>query len=97
MILSLVGRRAWREGPAHPAGVRWFLGVGFANGTATFLLYAALGLGSITVVAPLVALFPLMGVVMSWIFLRGEQLHTIGLLGILVSVAGVILLLVGGT
>ncbi|MDP1837849.1 MAG: EamA family transporter, partial [Reyranella sp.] len=59
VILTLVGRRAWREGPAHPAGVRWFLAVGFANGTATFLLYAALGLGSIALVAPLVALFPL--------------------------------------
>ena len=97
VIVSLVGRRALREGPAIRSGVLWFLAVGFANGTATFLLYAALGLGSITVVAPLVALFPLMGVVMSWIFLRGEQLHAIGLLGILVSVGGVIILLVGGT
>lgn len=95
MILSLVGRRAWREGPGHPAGVRWFLAVGFANGTATFLLYAALGLGSIALVAPLVALFPLFAVVLSFFFLRGEQLHAVGLLGIVVSVAGVILLLVG--
>jgi uncharacterized membrane protein len=77
--------------------VLWFLAVGFANGNATFLLYAALGLGSITVVAPLVALFPLMGVVMSWIFLRGDQLHAIGLIGILVSVASVILLFLGGS
>lgn len=95
VILSLVGRRAWREGPAHPAGVRWFLAVGFTNGTATFLLYAALGLGSIALVAPLVALFPLFAVVLSYFFLRGEQLHAVGLLGIVVSVAGVILLLVG--
>jgi len=97
VIVSLVGRRALSEGPAIRSGVLWFLCVGFANGSATFLLYAALGLGSITVVAPLVALFPLMGVVMSWMLLRGEHLHTIGLLGILVSVAGVILLLLGGT
>jgi drug/metabolite transporter (DMT)-like permease len=95
VILSLVGRRAWREGPAHPAGVRWFLAVGFANGTATFLLYAALGLGSIALVAPLVALFPLFAVVLSYFFLRGEQLHAVGLLGVVASVAGVILLLVG--
>ena len=95
VILTLVGRRAWREGPAHPAGVRWFLGVGFANGSATFLLYAALGMGSIALVAPLVALFPLMAVVMGYFFLRGEQLHAVGLLGIVVSVAGVILLLIG--
>ena len=91
VILVLVGQRAWREGRADPAGVRWFLTVGMCNGTATFLLYAALGLGSIA----LVALFPLMAVVMSYLFLRGEQLHAIGLLGIVVSVAGVILLLAG--
>jgi len=97
VIVSLVGRRALREGPAIRSGVLWFLAVGFANGSATFLLYAALGLGSITVVAPLVALFPLIGVMMSWIFLRGEKLHAVGLIGILVSVAGVILLLLGGT
>ncbi len=95
VILALVGRRAWRAGPGHPAGVRWFLAVGLCNGTATFLLYAALGLGSIALVAPLVALFPLMAVVLGYFFLRGEQLHAIGLLGIVVSVAGVILLLVG--
>ena len=97
VIVSLVGRRALRAGPANRSGVLWFLAVGFANGNATFLLYAALGLGSITVVAPLVALFPLMGVVMSWIFLRGDQLHAIGLIGILVSVASVILLFLGGS
>jgi drug/metabolite transporter (DMT)-like permease len=97
VIVSLVGRRAWREGPAIRSGVLWFVSVGFANGSATFLLYAALGLGSITVVAPLVALFPLMGVVMSFFFLKGEQLHVLGLLGILTSVAGVILLLTGAT
>ena len=79
------------------SGVLWFLGVGFANGSATFLLYAALGLGSITIVAPLVALFPLMGVVMSFFFLRGEQLHVLGLTGILMSVAGVIILLMAAT
>lgn len=95
VILSLVGRRAWREGPAERRGLLWFLGVGLCNGTATFLLYAALGLGSITLVAPLVALFPLMAVVMSYFLLRNERLHAIGLLGIVASVAGVILLLAG--
>jgi len=95
VILALVGRRALREGPADRRGLAWFLGVGMCNGTATFLLYAALGLGSIALVAPLVALFPLFAVGLSYFFLRGEQLHAVGLLGIVVSVAGVILLLVG--
>jgi drug/metabolite transporter (DMT)-like permease len=95
VILTLVGRRALRSGPVDRKGLGWFLAVGMCNGTATFLLYAALGLGSIALVAPLVALFPLFAVVLSYFFLRGEQLHALGLLGIVVSVAGVILLLVG--
>ena len=95
VIVSLVGRRALAAGPAHRTGVLWFLGVGMCNGTATFLLYAALGLGSIALVAPLVALFQLMAVMMTFLFLSEERLHAIGLLGIVTSVAGVILLLVG--
>lgn len=93
MILMIAGRRAWRVGPADRRGVMWFSLVGLFNGAATFLLYAALGLGSITLVAPLVALFPLLAVVLSLIMLRGERLPLLGLLGILVSVAGVIVLL----
>ncbi len=96
VIVSLVGRRALRAGPAIRSGVWWFVAVGACNGTATYLLYAALGLGSIALVAPLVAVFPLIGVVLSYFFLRGEKLHAVGLLGILVSVAGVALLLAGG-
>jgi drug/metabolite transporter (DMT)-like permease len=94
VILLLVGGRAWRVGPADRRGVMWFSLVGLFNGAATFLLYAALGLGPITLVAPLVALFPLIAVVLSWILLRGERLPMLGLLGILISVAGVIVLLV---
>jgi len=93
VMLLLVGRRAWRVGPADRRGVMWFSLVGLFNGAATFLLYAALGLGSITLVAPLVALFPLMAVMLSLILLRGERLPLLGLLGVLVSVAGVLMLL----
>ena len=66
VILLLVGRRALARGAGRPARrVRGSLAVGVVNGAATFLLYAALGLGSITLVAPLVALFPLIAVVLS--------------------------------
>jgi drug/metabolite transporter (DMT)-like permease len=95
VIVSLVGRRALAAGRPDRTGFLWFVAVGMSNGTATFLLYAALGLGSITVVAPLVAVFPLIAVVMSYFLLRDETLHAVGLLGIVVSVGGVILLLAG--
>jgi drug/metabolite transporter (DMT)-like permease len=94
MILMIAGRRAWRVGPADRRGVMWFTLVGVFNGAATFLLYAALGLGPITLVAPLVALFPLIAVVLSLVLLR-ERLPLLGLLGIVVSVVGVIVLLLG--
>jgi drug/metabolite transporter (DMT)-like permease len=97
VIVSLVGRRALAAGPADRIGVWWFLAVGLCNGTATFLLYAALGLGSIALVAPLVALFPLFAVLLSYLFLREERLHAVGLIGVLASVGGVILLLAGAT
>jgi drug/metabolite transporter (DMT)-like permease len=93
VILLLVGRRALRAGPADGKGVMWFTLVGVFNGTATFLLYAALGLGSITLVAPLVALFPLIAVGLSLVFLRGERLPTMGLLGVVACAAGVVVLL----
>jgi len=95
VIVSMVGRRALAAGPADRTGKLWFVGVGLSNGLATLLLYAALGLGSITVVAPLVAVFPLIAVVMSYLFLRDERLHVVGLIGIVVSVAGVVVLLLG--
>ena len=81
VIVSLVGRRALMAGPADPTGRLWFVAVGLSNGTATFLLYAALGLGLIAVVAPLVALFPVMAVGLSYLLLHDEKLHAIGLIG----------------
>jgi drug/metabolite transporter (DMT)-like permease len=80
--------------PARPIAGPVVLGVGMASSAATFLLCRA-GLGSIALVAPLVALFPLIAVLLSYLLLREERLHAVGLLGILVSVAGVILLLLG--
>ena len=97
VILLLVGRRAWRDGPADFRGVLWFSAVGLANGSATFLLYAALGLGSITLVAPLVAIFPLIALVLSLVLLKGERLASLGVFGIFVSVGGVVLLLLGAS
>ncbi len=97
VILLLVGRRAARHGPADYRGVLWFAAVGFGNGTATLLLYAAIGLGSITLVAPLVAIFPLIALVLSLFLLKGEKLAALGVLGVFTSVGGVIVLLLGAS
>ncbi len=97
VILLLVGRRAGRAGPPDYRGVLWFAAVGLGNGSATFLLYAALGLGSITLVAPLVAIFPLIALVLSLVLLKGEKLAVLGVVGVFTSVGGVILLLLGAS
>ena len=73
----------------------WFTLVGVFNGAATFLLYAALGLGSITLVAPLVALFPLIAVGLSLIFCCAASGCLIGPAGHRDLRAGVIVLLLG--
>lgn len=93
VIVTLIGRKLRTAGAPDRVGKRWFIAVGLANGLATFLLYAALGLGSVAVVAPLVAIFPLIALVLSYLFLRNERLQLIGLSGILLSVMGVVLLL----
>ena len=69
LILTQYGLRtvpSWRS-PLYTIG-----------GSMVLAWAAALGLGSIAVVAPLVALFPLMAVVLSYLFLRDERLHALG-------------------
>ena len=89
VILSLVGRRALAAGPPDRIGRLWFVGVGMSNGTATFLLYAALGPGLDRRGGAAGRRLPAdrRGAELS--LLRDERLHAIGLLGIVVSVAGV--------
>ena len=99
VVILLAGRPPRAGAKARPirSGVLWFLGVGFANGSGDLpsLCGARSGLDHARRAAGR-ALSADRASVLSLIFLRGEQLHAVGLLGILVSVAGVIVLLVGG-
>ena len=73
------------HGGAHPhrplhragavAGKLWFALNGICNGIGTLLLYAALGAGPVSLVAPLYATYPLFTVGMSVIFLGNVQDH----------------------
>jgi drug/metabolite transporter (DMT)-like permease len=86
------GRRDWPV--PSPRGRLWFMAVGVANGLAVLFLYAALARGPVAVVAPLTACYPLLTPLLGrW--LPGYVAPTRGMLaGILVTVAGVMLLLV---
>lgn len=76
----------WRAAPL-------FACVGLLNGASVLLLYAALVMGRVSFVAPLVAIYPLFTLVFSAMLLRGERLGSKLVLGIAVTVAGVALLL----
>ncbi len=75
-------------------GIGWFALVGVSNGLATFGLYAALSYGSVSVVAPLVATYPLFTMLLGAALLRNERITVARLAGVAATVAGVILLLV---
>ena len=88
----ILGRRDGGDWPAR-AGICWFIAVGVVNGAAVLLLYMALSRGPVTIVAPLVACYPLLTLILNRLFL-GQSIPTrFALAGIFITVAGVGLLL----
>jgi uncharacterized membrane protein len=81
--------------PQLTRAVPWFVCVGMLNGSAMLLLYQALAVGNVSVVAPLVALYPLFTLTFSRVLLRTEILNVRTLAGIAAAVAGVITIVAG--
>ncbi len=84
-------RGNWQTPPRH--GLAWFVAVGVTNGAAVVLLYMALARGPVTIVAPLVASYPLLTLALNRCLLGQSELSKFALAGILITVAGVGLLL----
>jgi len=74
-------------------GLAWFAATGLLNGTAVLALYHALNSGPVYLVSPISATYPLFTLVLSALFLRGERLSGALVGGVLLTVAGVVLLL----
>lgn len=74
-------------------GVLWFAAVGVCNGGAVLAMYSSLARGPVTLVAPLVATYPLAALVLERMLL-GEKANTrpAAVIGIVAIVGGVILL-----
>lgn len=98
LALRMFSREAAPRGRAH---VPWFMAVGLCNGSAVLALYAALALGPVSVVAPLVAMYPVITLALDRMLRRG---HGSGsgqapgqfvVAGVGISVVGVVLLLLG--
>lgn len=77
------------------AALPWFMAAGILNGCAVLLLYHALHIGRVAVVAPLVALYPLFTMLFSAVFLKSEVLTRRTVIGGLIAVAGVVVLVTG--
>lgn len=76
-------------------GKLWFACNGICNGIGTLLLYAALGNGPVSLVAPLYATYPLFTVGMSVIFLGNVKITWRLVAGTALTVGGVVLILAG--
>ena len=78
--------------PLARRGVLWFMAVGVCNGLGVLAMYAALNRGQVSVVSPLVATYPLFTLALSAIFLQEEKFGPRVLLGVALTVAGVVVL-----
>lgn len=74
-------------------GVAWFALTGVLNGTAVLAMYQALTTGPVQVVAPVVATYPLFTLALSAMLLQNEQLNARKIGGVVLTVAGIVLLL----
>jgi drug/metabolite transporter (DMT)-like permease len=80
---------------APASGISWFAVTGIFNGLATLTMFSAVRHGPITLVAPIVAVFPIVTLVLSAIVLKHIVItaRTVG--GTVLTVAGVALVLAG--
>jgi drug/metabolite transporter (DMT)-like permease len=89
-------RSRGRPGAFNRRGAAWFVAVGVCNVAAVFTLYAALARGPVTLVSPVVASYPLITLAVGWVVLHAARPGPGVLVGVAVTVAGIVLLLAGG-
>ena len=77
--------------PWHPWGWATAVAAGMSTGFGLFFFYRALNHGAASVVVPLTSLYPVVTVVLSWLFLR-ENLSLRQLTGLILAMAAVWLL-----
>lgn len=92
VLIALVRHGGRPTGFSRP-GILWFCCVGLSNGMAVLCLYAALAGGSVALVAPLTATYPLVTLALSAIALRSERISMLLVAGVTLTVAGVAMLL----
>jgi drug/metabolite transporter (DMT)-like permease len=93
----IVADRATRSlrRPQNRQTVAWFTATGLLNGSGVLLMYIALSQAPVSLVAPVVAAYPLVTVLLSAILLRDEPLNFRVVFGTLITVAAVAYLVAG--
>src|SRR5262249_21079179 len=81
---------------APASGLMWFAVTGIGNGLATLTMFAAVRHGPITLVAPIVAIFPLVTLLLSTIVLKHFAITPRVVGGTVLTVAGVALVRASG-
>lgn len=81
--------------PGARAGILWFMAIGLCNGTALVMLYLALGMAEVVQVSPVVATYPLITIVLNRLIHGDRSMGPRGVLGSLISVAGVVAVILG--
>ncbi len=80
---------------SHLKGAGWFALAGLCNGAAVLIMYHALKSGPVAVVSTIVAAHPFVALAIGACVLRIEKLDAAQAFGVLLAVAGVILVIVG--
>jgi uncharacterized membrane protein len=90
---ALVGtKRANRAGSpaASKRDALWFMATGVLNGGAVLPMYVALSIAPVSLVAPVIATYPLVTVIVSAVVLRDEPMSARMVLGALVTVGAIV-------
>jgi drug/metabolite transporter (DMT)-like permease len=73
-------------------GVAWFALTGILNGAAVLAMFYALTTGPVTIVAPVVATYPLFTLSLGALFIRHERTTLRLVVGVVLTVTGVVML-----
>jgi drug/metabolite transporter (DMT)-like permease len=94
IVVAIVARMRPGGWPSEyqRAGLVWFACVGICNGIGVLALYAALARGPVLLVSPLVATYPLVTLILTAIFLRTAGTGASVVIGVTMTVTGVIFL-----
>lgn len=93
IVLATDRMRGARRPKLTRRGLAWFAGTGILNGGAVLLMYYALSMAPVWVVAPIIASYPLITAIISTAVLHDEKLSLAGALGACTTIAAIIYLL----